>query len=114
MITVPVSLGDRSYEVLIGEGLLGAVGAEARELFPAAKSCALVTDSNVAPLYAEKVCDSLRAAGVNPHLITVPAGEPSKSFEALETVTREMISAGVDRKAFLVALGGGVIGDLAG
>jgi 3-dehydroquinate synthase len=114
MITVPVSLGDKSYEVLIGEGLLGAVGAEARELFPAAKSCALVTDSNVAPLYAEKVCDSLRAAGVNPHLITVPAGEPSKSFEALETVTRAMISAGLDRKAFLVALGGGVIGDLAG
>ncbi|HEX2750757.1 MAG TPA: 3-dehydroquinate synthase [Verrucomicrobiales bacterium] len=114
MMTVPVSLGEKSYEVLIGGGMLSAVGTEARALFPAAKSCAVVTDSNVAPLYAEKVCASLRESGITPHLITVPAGEPSKSFEGLETVTREMIAAGLDRKAFLVALGGGVIGDLAG
>jgi 3-dehydroquinate synthase len=114
MMTVPVSLGDKSYEVLIGEGLLGTAGREARALFPAAKACAVVTDSNVGPLYAGGVCDKLREAGIVPHLIAVPAGEPSKSFEALETVTREMISTGLDRKAFLVALGGGVIGDLAG
>jgi 3-dehydroquinate synthase len=114
MTTVPVSLGEKSYEVLIGDGLLRAVGTEARGLFPSASACAVVTDSNVASLYAAPVCESLRVAGITPHLITVPAGEPSKSFEALETVTREMISAGLDRKAFLVALGGGVIGDLAG
>ncbi len=114
MITVPVSLAEKSYEVKIGDGLLETAGAEARELFPSARSCAVVTDSNVGPLYADRVCASLRAAGILPHLTTVPAGEPSKSFEGLETVTREMISTGLDRKAFLVALGGGVIGDLAG
>ncbi|HWB03186.1 MAG TPA: 3-dehydroquinate synthase [Verrucomicrobiales bacterium] len=114
MMTVPVSLGDKSCEVLIGDGLLSAAGREARALFPKAKTCAVVTDSNVGPLYADAVCGSLREAGIVPHLVTVPAGEPSKSFEALETVTREMISNGLDRKAFLVALGGGVIGDLAG
>ncbi len=114
MITVPVSLAEKSYEVRLGEGLLAAVGGEARGLFPAAKSCAVVTDSTVGPLYGETVCASLIAAGFTPHLITVPAGEPSKSFGTLETVTRAMISAGLDRKAFLIALGGGVIGDLAG
>jgi 3-dehydroquinate synthase len=114
MIKVAVSLAEKSYEVRIADGLLAAAGAEARELFPKARACAVVTDSTVGPLYAETVCASLRAAGFSPTLITVPAGEPSKSFACLETVTRGMITAGLDRKAFLVALGGGVIGDLAG
>lgn len=114
MIKVAVPLNEKSYEVCIGDGLLAAAGAEARALFPHAGSCAVVTDSNVGPLYAETVCNSLRAEGITPALITVPAGEPSKSFHGLETVTRAMIAAGLDRKAFLVALGGGVIGDLAG
>jgi 3-dehydroquinate synthase len=114
MITVPVSLADKSYEVRIAGGLLAAAGAEARESFPESRACAVVSDSTVAPLYADALCASLREAGVTPHLITVPAGEPSKSFEALEAVTRAMIHAGLDRRAFLVALGGGVIGDLAG
>jgi 3-dehydroquinate synthase len=114
MITVPVQLAEKSYEVIIGDGLLGAAGTHAAALFPGAKACAVISDTNVAPLYAETLCTSLRAAGITPHLITVPAGEPSKSFAALEHVTRAMITAGLDRKAFLVALGGGVTGDLAG
>ena len=114
MITVPVSLAEKSYEVCIASGLLGNAGAEARALFPASRACAVVTDSTVGPLYAETLCAGLRAAGIAPHVVTVPAGEPSKSFAALETVSRSMIQAGLDRKAFLIALGGGVIGDLAG
>lgn len=114
MLTIPVSLADNSYEVRIADGLLASAGAEARALFPTAKTCAVVSDDTVAPLYAEALCASLREAGFAPHLITVPAGEPSKSFAALETITRAMIQAGLDRKAFLIALGGGVIGDLAG
>lgn len=114
MIKVAVSLEAKSYEVCIGDGLLATAGTEARALFPHAKSCAVVTDSTVGPLYAVTVCASLRAAGIASTLITVPAGEPSKSFTGLETVTRAMITAGLDRKAFLIALGGGVIGDLAG
>jgi 3-dehydroquinate synthase len=100
--------------VLIGGGLLSAAGDHARRLFAGSEACAVVSDSTVGPLYADVVCGSLRAAGFRPHLVTVPAGEPSKSFGALETVTRAMISAGLDRKSFLVALGGGVVGDLAG
>ena len=114
MITVPVALGEMSYDVLIGDGLLASAGDEARRLFSAANACAIVTDSTVAPLYGEIVRTSLMSAGFTPHLITVAAGESSKSFAYLEKVTRAMISAGLDRKAFLVALGGGVIGDLAG
>jgi 3-dehydroquinate synthase len=114
MITVPVSLAEKSYEVIIGDGLLSAAGTHAAALFPGMKACAVVSDTNVSPLYGEAVCASLRAAGITPYLITVPAGEPSKSFAGLETVTRAMVSAGLDRKAFLIALGGGVIGDLAG
>jgi 3-dehydroquinate synthase len=114
MLTIPVSLAEKSYEVRIADGLLATAGEEARALFPQAKACAVVSDETVAPLYAESLCGSLRAAGFTPHLITVPAGEPSKSFAELESVTRGMIQAGLDRKAFLVALGGGVIGDLAG
>jgi 3-dehydroquinate synthase len=114
MITVPVSLADKSYEVCIAGGLLHAAGAEARALFPKSKACAVVSDSTVAPLYGEALSASLREAGFVPHLITVPAGEPSKSFAALESVSRAMIQAGLDRKSFLIALGGGVIGDLAG
>jgi 3-dehydroquinate synthase len=76
--------------------------------------CAVVTDSNVGPLYAETVIQSLRAVGKEPHLITVPAGESSKSLSWSESVLGEMVRFGLDRKSFLVALGGGVIGDLGG
>ena len=114
MLTIPVPLAEKSYEVRIAEGLLASAGTVAREFFPAARACAVVSDDTVAPLYAERLCAALREAGCTPHLIVVPAGEPSKSFAVLERVTRGMIQAGLDRKAFLVALGGGVIGDLAG
>lgn len=114
MRTVSVPLSTQSYEVRIGRGLLQCTGDAARELFPEGKSCAVVTDTNVAPLHGQSVMDSLRTAGFAPLLISVPAGEPSKSFVVLEQIVREMIRAGLDRGAFLVALGGGVVGDLAG
>jgi 3-dehydroquinate synthase len=114
MKTVPVALTAAPYEVKIGRQLLGNMGAEARSLFPHGKACAVVTDSNVGPLYAAQVTTSLEAAGFQPVLITVPAGEPSKSFPCVEEIVRTMIRAGLDRKGFLIALGGGVVCDLAG
>jgi 3-dehydroquinate synthase len=114
MLTTPVLLGDRSYNVLTGQGLLASTGSQARSLFPLTRRCAIITDSNVGPLYADTVADSLRSADFEPTTITVPAGEPSKSFSCLESVCRAMVSAGLDRKSFAIALGGGVIGDLAG
>ncbi len=114
MIRIPIDLGAAAYEVLIGAGLLTSIGQEAGRLFPERKACAVVSDSTVAPLHADKVMESLKTQGFQPILIVVPAGEPSKCFAQLEQIVREMIRAGLDRKAFLIALGGGVIGDLAG
>ncbi len=108
-----VNLGARSYTVQVGRGLLEGLGAEtARKLH--GRHVAVVTDSNVGPLYGERVLESLRAAGKQPVLITVPAGEASKSMACVESVCNDMARAGLDRKSFVVALGGGVIGDLAG
>ncbi len=109
-----VNLGPRSYLVQVGRGLLKTLGEEVGKKLPDRSTCAVVTDSNVGPLYAETVMESLRAAGKKPTLITVPAGEASKSLPQSETVLSEMARAGLDRRSFLVALGGGVIGDLGG
>ncbi len=114
MLTVTVSLPSAPYEVKIASGLLAASGTEARTLFPAAKACALVTDSNVGPLYGGTVAAALQEAGFAVTEITVPAGEPAKCFAEVESINRQMIRAGLGRQSFLVALGGGVVGDLAG
>ena len=112
--SVPVPLGSRSYRVVIGAGILPEVGPRAAELGELGKRCAVVTDSNVAPLYSAAVVRSLEAAGFAPTLITVPAGEASKAMHVAERICDEMIAAGLDRKGWVAALGGGVIGDLAG
>jgi 3-dehydroquinate synthase len=114
MTEVSVSLSERSYAVHVGSGLLAGAGASVRAALPGPKAVAVVTDSTVGPLYAETVADSLRAAGFEPTVITVAAGEPSKSMACAEEVCRQMIRAGLDRSSALVALGGGVMGDLAG
>lgn len=114
MTEVPVHLSERSYAVQVGSGLLAGAGAAVRAVLPGPKAVAVVTDSTVGPLYAEPVADSLRSAGFEPTVITVPAGEPSKSMACAEEVCRQMIRAGLDRSSAVVALGGGVIGDLAG
>jgi len=89
------------------------MGAETAKKLPGLK-VAVITDSNVGPLYASQVLESLTQAGKRPILITVPAGEESKSLSCAEQVCSEMAAAGLDRKSLVVALGGGVIGDLAG
>ena len=114
MLTVPVSLPIAPYLVKIEAGLLAATGHECRHLFPAAKACALVTDATVGALHADAAVASLRLAGFVPEVIIVPSGEKSKCFAEVENITRHMIRAGLGRQSFLVALGGGVVGDLAG
>ena len=111
--SVDVRLGERSYQVLVGQGLLESLGEKLRGMTPGA-CCAVITDGNVGPLYAGRVLKSLTAAGFQPVLVTIPAGEKSKSLAQVEQVCDQMIGAGLDRKAFVVALGGGVVGDLAG
>lgn len=111
--SVQVQLGSRSYPIEIGEGLLGSLGARCRALLPGS-ACLVVSDSHVAPLYASACMESLRAAGFRPALAEIPAGEPSKDATHLFALYDHAARAGLDRKALVVALGGGVVGDLAG
>jgi 3-dehydroquinate synthase len=113
--TVPVDLGSRSYEVHVGRGLLRELGAEMARLFGKGRSVVIITDSNVGPLYAERATESLREGGFElKTTITVQAGEAAKSLRIAEEVCAQMAQAGINRKSIAVALGGGVIGDLAG
>ena len=113
MKTIQVSTRDGGYNVEIGPGLIDKAG----EHFKAAKlrgRVALLSDENVAPLYAERVTVSLKAASYDVTLLTVPAGEESKSLAAAERLFGNLIEAGFDRSDTIAALGGGVVGDLAG
>ena len=110
---VSVPLARAPYDVEVGSGLLEGCGEEIRKV-TSSKSCALITDTNVARMYAEGVANSLKSAGFETTTIVVPAGEASKSMEQVSKICDAMIEAGLDRSSLLVALGGGVIGDLAG
>lgn len=108
--TVMVNLGDRSYSIHIGTELTFGAGVE----FGDGVRGLIVTDSNVDPLYGESFAGKLRARGVEAVRAVVPAGESSKSMEVLETLYEQAVTAGLDRSGVVVALGGGVVGDLAG
>ena len=110
---ITVELGERSYPIRFCAGGLGEIGGFASELCPASR-VALLTDENVAPLYAGPVRQSLEAAGCEVHQIVIPAGEEQKCLAVLGRVCEQMVEAGLDRRCLLVALGGGVIGDLGG
>jgi 3-dehydroquinate synthase len=110
---VRVALGDRAYDIAIGRGLLASLGTRAAALKPGAKA-AIVTDDVVAPLHLAATEAALAAAGIATHRVVVAAGEGTKSFAGLERVCEAVIDAKIERGDFVVALGGGVVGDLAG
>ncbi|MEM7299800.1 MAG: 3-dehydroquinate synthase [Pseudomonadota bacterium] len=110
---VRVDLGKRSYDILIGSGLLEQAGTRIAELLPIARA-AIVCDENVAAIYLKTLQRSLSDAGIDHAAITVPAGELSKSFAQLEQVVDGIIAARLERSDAVIALGGGVVGDLAG
>lgn len=111
---VSLALTHHRYEVVVGENLLAELPDHLEGIPSLRRRVALVTDDNVAPLYADQVSAPLRAAGYEVVQIVVPAGEASKSMEVASDICRQMLQAGLDRKSFLIALGGGVVGDLAG
>lgn len=113
MRTVPVSLGDRSYRIHVGNGLLARLGSECLRL-GLGRRCAVITDAVVGPLHVEAVKVSLVAAGFEPVSITVPSGETAKSLRVVSDCYDQLAAARLERKSFIVALGGGVVGDLAG
>lgn len=110
---ITVELGDRSYPIHIGSGNLDGLGEACRTEGLTGK-CLVVSDENVAPLYADRAVQSLKQAGFEPHLEILPAGEPTKCHDQLIRLYSKAADAGLDRKCFLVALGGGVVGDLTG
>ena len=113
MRVLKVNIPGREYEITIAAGLLEKSGEEIRKI-SAAKKAAVVTDSNVGPLYAKKVINSMNESGFETVLITVPAGEKSKSAEMLMKLYDEMLEFKLTRTDLIVALGGGVVGDLTG
>ena len=102
---VALSLEQDRYDVLVGDGILSQIPHLLEDAGVFRRRIAVVTDSNV---------DPLRQAGCEIVEITVPAGEASKSMETVTEVSRQMLRSGLDRKSLLIALGGGVVGDLAG
>jgi 3-dehydroquinate synthase len=110
---VHVPLGDRAYDILIGPGLIARAGAEINARLKGRKA-AIVTDANVAPIYLDALVASLETSGIACSTLVLPAGEKTKSFEHLMTVCDKVLEARVERNDYVVALGGGVIGDLAG
>jgi 3-dehydroquinate synthase len=111
-ITVPVPLGERAYEILVGRGLIESAGARIAAL--SARAAAIVTDEHVGPLYASALTTSLEAQGLRVSVVTLPPGEATKSYASLERVCDAVLAAKIERGDLVVALGGGVIGDLAG
>ncbi|MBB3542632.1 3-dehydroquinate synthase [Rhizobium sp. BK399] len=110
---VHVPLGERTYDILIGPGLIARAGAEIASRLKGRKA-AVVTDEHVAPLYLDALVQSLEAAGIASATLVLPAGEKTKSFEHLMTVCDKVLEARIERNDYVIALGGGVIGDLTG
>ncbi|MEN3368561.1 MAG: 3-dehydroquinate synthase [Verrucomicrobiota bacterium] len=113
MNPVTIRTGTQSYDVVVGSQLLEKSGALVSQKLKG-PACAVVSDDNVATLFAQTVIASLTIAGFQPTLITVRPGESSKAMGPAEAICDSMIEAGLDRSSFVVALGGGMVGDLAG
>ena len=110
---VKVDLAGRAYDIAIGPGLIDRVGELSARLL-AAPRVIIVTDDTVAPLYGARLTASFKAAGVDAQTVVVPAGENSKKFDSFGVLMNELLDRRPDRKTTLVALGGGVVGDLTG
>ena len=110
---VNVALGARSYDIVIGRGVLASLGARIAALRPGARAV-IVTDDNVARYHLEAAEAALRRGSVAASRVIVPAGEASKSYRVLEQVCEAIVASRIERGDLVVALGGGVIGDLAG
>ncbi len=113
MRVIKVDLGERSYPIFIGSGLLSMLGDKCAKIYKPRK-CVVITDSNVGKLYGKQAIEKLSEAGFLPFIITLPSGESTKSLRNVEYCYNRMAQERIERSSFIVALGGGVIGDLAG
>jgi 3-dehydroquinate synthase len=109
----PSNWANRSYAIKIAPGLIDQLGRECARLKLGAR-CAIITDTNVGRRFAKQPFNSLATTGFSPSLIVVPAGETAKSLKTVQTCYDLLAAHRLERKSFIVALGGGVVGDLAG
>jgi 3-dehydroquinate synthase len=112
-VTVAVALGERGYDIVIGRDVLPSLGERVAALRPGART-AIVTDRNVAHHWLDRTEASLSAAGIATSRIIVEEGEASKTYDGLAKVSEALIAARIERSDLVIALGGGVVGDLAG
>ena len=112
-VTVPVNLGERSYDIVIGRDVLTSAGARISALMPGAR-LAVITDETVARTHLPALSASLKAAGLEHTVITVPPGEQTKCYAQFERLCDEVLAARLERGDAVLAFGGGVVGDLAG
>lgn len=112
-VNVDVALGDRAYDIVIGRGVLSSLGERVAALRPGVRT-AVVTDRTVAKYWLEPAEASLAAAGIPTSRVVVEEGEISKTYAGLEKVSEALIAAKIERNDLVIALGGGVVGDLAG
>jgi 3-dehydroquinate synthase len=110
---VEIHGGANNYSALVSSGLLEQLGTCTRKHL-SRQRCAMISDENVAPLFGDRAKRSLTVAGFQPELITIPAGEQSKTLDQAGAICDQMIAAGLDRQSFVIGLGGGVIGDISG
>jgi 3-dehydroquinate synthase len=113
METIRVELGDRSYTITIGNTILKGIGDQLKSLNLSPK-IAVVSNPTVFALYGEQVADSIREAGFDLLTVTIPDGEEHKNLATLQQIYNELLRYKLDRKSALVALGGGVVGDITG
>jgi 3-dehydroquinate synthase len=111
--TIKVDLAGRAYNIAIGPGLIDRLGELSRPLLARPK-VVIVTDETVAPLYGTRAFNAFKSAGIDAALVVVPAGESSKEFGTFGQLMNALLDTKPDRKTTLVALGGGVVGDLTG
>ncbi len=109
---VEIPLGDRSYKIVIGTGLLS--DAQAFGDLPSARDAVIVSNTTVAPIYASRLSETLQQRYKKIHLVQLPDGEKHKNWQTLNQIFDAMLAAGCDRKTPVIALGGGVVGDMAG
>jgi len=112
--TIQVGLGERSYPISIGSGLIDSIGQRLRQQGNIAKRYALISDDRVAALYGERVLQSFESVGIACELLTFPHGEASKHLQTIGDLASSLAERGFDRKDGLIALGGGVTGDITG
>lgn len=111
-VRVPIDLGERSYDIVVGAGLLDR--AETYADLRKGTSAVIVTNTTVAPLYAERLAGALRASYAAVHVVELPDGEAHKDWSTLNLIFDRLLEAGCDRRTTVYALGGGVVGDMAG